>query len=219
VTSEGTEPPFLVTAELADSAIAAALAEGSRLVTLAHRDLRPAKPFEGRLFEVLAAAASGDTTSVAREATGEAPGRAAGAARRLDLPPAASGTASVRLLVPAVWLAPEQPPDAFSVADHVNLRLRGALTGRWPAGAPRAFPELNTVYEREPPFRRPPPGARVYSGLVVAGVGNVRALTHFEGRAIDQLSLPAASDCLVDAVIVAACYGLSVAAWCVPLAP
>jgi hypothetical protein len=36
----------------------------------------------------------------------------------------------VRLLVPAVWLANEQAPDVFSVADHVNLCLRGALTGR-----------------------------------------------------------------------------------------
>ena len=115
-------------------------------------------------------------------------------------------------------LARRRPaPDVFSVADHVNLRLRGALTGRWPAGAPRAFPELSAVYEREPPSRRPPPGARVYSGLTVAGVGDVRALTAFERRAIDQLSLPAASDSLVDAVIVAAYYGLSVAAWCVPL--
>jgi hypothetical protein len=50
----------------------------------------------------------------------------------------------------------------------------------------------------------------------VAGVGEARALTVFERRAIDQLSLPAGSDSLVDAVIVAAYYGLSVAAWCVP---
>ena len=52
----------------------------------------------------------------------------------------------------------------------------------------------------------------------MAGVGDVRALTTFESRAIDQLSLPAASDSLVDAVIVAAYHGLSVVAWCVPLA-
>jgi hypothetical protein len=123
----------------------------------------------------------------------------------------------LRLLVPALWLARGPAPDLFSVADHVNLGLRGALTGRWPAGAPRAFPDPSAVYEREPPPRRRSPGARVYSGLTVAGVGDARAPTVFESRAIDQLSLPAASDGLVDAVIVAAYYGLSVAAWCVPL--
>jgi len=115
-------------------------------------------------------------------------------------------------------LAADEPaPDVFSVADHVNLRLRGALTGRWPVSAPRVFPEMNAVYEREPAPRRPSLGPRVYSGLTVAGVGDARALTPFERRAIGQLSLPAASDCLVDAVIVAAYHGLSVAAWCVPL--
>ena len=198
---------FLVAAELAGSSPAAVFAGGSEPVRLTRPDLRPARPVEGRLFEALAAAA--------RSAAAAGPEE-----ERVPLPassPAAVSTGPVRLLVPAVWLADGPAPDVFGVADHVNLRLRGALTGRWPAGAPRVFPDLSTVYEREPPPRRPSPGARVYSGLTVAGVGDVRALTAFEIRAINQLSLPAASDSLVDAVIVAAYYGLSVAAWCVPL--
>jgi hypothetical protein len=84
---------FLAAAELAGSPVATALAAGSEPVTLTRAELRPSRPFVGRLFEVLAG------TAVTR----------------------------VRLLVPAVWLAGEPAPDAFSVADHVNLRLRGAL--------------------------------------------------------------------------------------------
>lgn len=183
---------LLVARELAGSSFAVALAGDSEVLVMTARDLQPRRPFEGRLFEVLAAAALAGPRSHA---------------------------APIGLLVPAVWLAGEPAPDLFGVADHVNLRLRGALTGRWPAGAPRSFPDLSNVYEREPAFGRPPSGARVYSGLTVAGVGDARALTPFERRAVDRLSLQAASDRLVDAVIVAAYHGLSVAAWCVSSAP
>jgi hypothetical protein len=177
---------LLVAAELVRTSTAASLTTGCERITLSGPELRPSRPFAGRLFDVLAAAAA--------------------AGRR------------VGLLVPAVWLSGEPVPDLFSVADHVNLRLHGALTGRWPGAAPRSFPDLTNVYRRETPPRRLQPGARIYSGLTVAGVGDARVLTPFERRAIDQLSLPAASDGLVDAAIVAAHYGLSVAAWCVPVA-
>jgi hypothetical protein len=174
---------FIVAADLADSPLAAALANGDEPAVLDATDLRPERPLQGRLFEAISGASG-----------------------------------SVRLLVAAVWFGEAPAPDLFSVADHVNLRLRGALTGRWPAGTPRAFPDLSAVYEREPAFRRPPSGARVYSGLTVAGVGDARSLTPFERRTVDRLSLQAASDSLVDAVILAAYRGSSVAAWCVPLA-
>ncbi len=196
---------FMVAAQLADAPAAAALAAGYDPVTLTQQDLRPARPLAGRLFEILAAAAGRAASGEPSETT------------EFHESSSAVSAAPVRLLVSAVWLADRPVPYAFSVADHVNLCLRGALTGRWPAGAPRSFPELGAVYEREPPPRRLPPGARVYSGLTVAGVGDAQALTGFERRAIDQLSLPAASDSLVDAVIVAAYHGLSVIAWCVPL--
>lgn len=182
---------LLVARELAGSPFAAALAGDSQPVVLTSRELRPGRPLEGRLFEVLAAAA---------------------------LPGSRVHAAPVGLLVPAVWLGADPRPDLLGVTDHVNLRLRGALTGRWPAGAPRSFPDLSHVYEREPALGRPPSGARVYSGLTVAGVGDVRALTPFERRAVDRLFLKAASDRLVDAVILAAYHGLSVAAWCAPRA-
>jgi hypothetical protein len=203
-------PVFLVASELAGSPLAAALCAGHHLARLNTDELRPARPFRGRLFALLAEAAGGAPPLERPQA------RAAGG---LPGSPGGAPPPTVGLLVPARWLGEPPVPDLLSVADHVNLRLRGALTGRWPAGAPRSFPDLSRVYERPPAVGRAPSGARVYSGLTVAGVADVGLLTPFERRAIDRLSLTAASDRLVDAVIVAAHYGLRVAAWCVPLAP
>jgi hypothetical protein len=59
-------------------------------------------------------------------------------------------------------------------------------------------------------------GRRVYSVVAVAGVASVTNVTPFERRAVVAAGCPAVSDCLVDAAIVAAFYGLTVAACGVP---
>ena len=101
------------------------------------------------------------------------------------------------------------------MADHVNLELRGPLTGRWPAGVPRDFPQVAGIYQ--PALVRASGGPRVYSsGVVVAGVADSRRLTAFEARAVAELGVTAVSDVLVPAAIVAAYYGLTLAACGVP---
>ncbi len=105
----------------------------------------------------------------------------------------------------------------MSVCDHVNLELRGPLTGRWPAGVPRAFPQVAGIYQ--PALVRASGEPRVYSsGVVVAGVADARRLTPFEARAVADLGVIAVSDVLVPAAIVAAYYGLTLAACGVPQA-
>lgn len=112
------------------------------------------------------------------------------------------------LVVPAVWRGDEA---LIAVRDHVNLALRGPLTGRWPAGVPRRFPCMTGIYQ--PGLARAAAGAPVYSGdAVVAGVADAGRLTPFERRAIDESGAAAWSDCLAPAVIAAAFYGLKVAA-------
>ena len=97
------------------------------------------------------------------------------------------------------------------MADHVGLEVRGPLTGRWPAGVPRDFPSMTGIYQ--PAVVRSRHGARVYSaGVVAAGVADVRRLTRFEARAVREGGCPIVSDSLVPAAIVAAYYGVRLAA-------
>ena len=161
---------------------------------LTRQDLRPAAPFEGRLFTLL----------------GEQP----------------TGSC-VGLVVPGVWrgdaaagfAAPVRLPKGtlLAVADHVNLELRGPLSGRWPAAVPRAFPALTGIYQ--PAVVRARGGARVYSsGVVVAGVADAGRLTPFEAGALREAGVFVVSDSLVPTAIVAAYYGLTLAACGVPRA-
>ncbi|MBE3034036.1 MAG: hypothetical protein IMZ74_12680 [Actinobacteria bacterium] len=161
---------------------------------LTRQDLRPAAPFEGRLFTIL----------------GEQP-----------------AGSCVGLVVPVVWrgdvaagcAAPVRLPTGtlLAVADHVNLELRGPLSGRWPAAVPRAFPALTGIYQ--PAVVRARGGARVYScGVVVAGVADAGRLTPFEAGALREAGVFVVSDSLVPSAIVAAYYGLTLAACGVPRA-
>jgi len=161
---------------------------------LTRQDLRPAAPFEGRLFTLL----------------GEQP-----------------AGSCVGLVVPGVWrgdaaagfAAPVRLPKGtlLAVADHVNLELRGPLSGRWPAAVPRAFPALTGIYQ--PAVVRARGGARVYSsGVVVAGVADAGRLTPFEAGALREAGVFVVSDSLVPSAIVAAYYGLTLAACGVPRA-
>jgi hypothetical protein len=162
---------------------------------LTRQDLRPVAPFEGRLFAILAARPAGSC---------------------------------VGLVAPVVWCgdaafggsaAPVRPaPGAlFAIADHVNLELRGPLSGRWPTVLPRSFPPLTGIYQ--PADVRARGGARVYSsGVVVAGVADVGRLTPFEAGALSETGVFVVSDSLVPSAIVAAYYGLTLAACGVPRA-
>jgi hypothetical protein len=63
-------------------------------------------------------------------------------------------------------------------------------------------------------------GPRVYSsGVVAAGVADARSLTRFEARTVREGGFAIVSDLLVPAAIVAAYYGLRLAACGVPPAP
>jgi hypothetical protein len=108
--------------------------------------------------------------------------------------------------------------DLVAVADHVGLEARGPLTGPWPDGVPRDFPSVTGIYQ--PALVRPPVGARVYSsGVVAAGVADARRLTRFEARAVREGGWPIVSDSLVPVAIVAAYYGVKLAACGVVQAP
>jgi hypothetical protein len=165
---------------------------GVPVEALTREDLRPPAPFEGRLFELLAA-------------------RQRGSVLGLVVPVmVAAGSGAV----PAPPFAPPDAPapgDLAPVGDHVDLEARGPLTGPWPAGAPRDFPSMTGIYQ--PSLVRPLGGARVYSsGVVAAGVADVLRLTRFEARAVREGGWPIVSDSLVPVAIVAAYYGLRLAA-------
>ena len=167
----------------------AALWPGVPLESLARMDLRPRAPFEGPLFDLLAERGRGET---------------------------------VGLVVPAVWVGKggerAAPGDLVPIADHVGLEGRGPLTGRWPAGAPREFPSMTDIYQ--PSDVRSCDGARVYSsGVAAAGVADARRLTRFETRAVREGGWPIVSDSLVPVAIVAAYYGLRLAACALVQAP
>jgi len=162
---------------------------------LTRQDLRPAAPFEGRLFTILSEQPAGSR---------------------------------VGLVVPVVWrgdsapggfAAPDPPGQGtlLATSDHVNLELRSPLSGRWPAGVPRSFPPLTGIYQ--PADVRARGGARVYSsGVVVAGVADAGRLTPFEAGALREAGVFVVSDSLVPSAIVAAYYGLTLAACGVPRA-
>jgi hypothetical protein len=159
-------------------------------LALARQDLRPAAPFEGRLFAILAGLPAGSRVGLVVPVV----------VRR----GAAGGSPSA----PA-------PGAILAVADHVNLELRGPLTGRWPAGVPRTFPPLTGIYQ--PADVRARGGPRVYSsGVVVAGVADAGRLTAFEAGALREAGIFVVSDGLVPCAIVAAYYGLTLAACGVP---
>jgi hypothetical protein len=163
-----------------------ALFPGAVRLSLTREDLRPRVPFHGALFDGLASLARGSCVGLVVPLR-ESPADPAGRRDRRLLP----------------------------VADHVNLELRGPLTGRWPAGVPRDFPQLAGIYQ--PALVRASGGPRVYStGVVVAGVADARRLTPFEAQAVAELGVIAVSDVLVPAAIVAAYYGLTLAACGVP---
>lgn len=167
----------------------AALFPGARLLELTRERLRPPAPFEGPLFALLAE-------------------RPRGAVVGLVVPVLAMGDAGKGL----------SPGELVPVADHVGLEGRGPLTGRWPAGVPRDFPSMTGIYQ--PADVRPRPGARVYScGVVAAGVADVRRLSRFEARAVREGGWPIVSDTLVPVAVVAACYGVKLAACGVVQAP
>ena len=160
----------------------AALFPGARLLELTREQLRPPAPFEGPLVALLAE-------------------RPRGAVVGLVVPVRAAGEAG----------AGPAPGELVPIADHVGLEGRGPLTGRWPAGEPRDFPSVTGIYQ--PSLVRPPEGARVYSsGVVAAGVAAARRLTRFEVRAVREGGWPIVSDSLVPVAIVAAYYGMRLAA-------
>lgn len=120
----------------------------------------------------------------------------------------------VGLAVPVVWLSDDPAPEVVLVSDHVNLRLRGPLTGRRPVSGPPAFPSMSGIYQ--PALLRPRVGDRVYFEVVVAGVADAQRLTPFERREARRAGCSAACDCLVDTAIVAAHHGLKLAACGLP---
>ncbi|MGE5228466.1 MAG: hypothetical protein ACM3MJ_01965 [Deltaproteobacteria bacterium] len=166
-----------------------ALFPGARQLELAREQLHPPAPFEGPLFALFAELPRGAVVGLV------VPVRAAGEARTAPAP---------GKLVP--------------VTDHVGLEGRGPLTGRWPAGVPRDFPSMTGIYQ--PASVRPRHGPRVYSsGVVAAGVADVRRLTRFEARAVREGGWPIVSDTLVPVAVVAAYYGVKLAACGVVQAP
>ena len=160
---------------------------------LTRAELRPPAPFAGSLFATLGAQPAGACVGLVvpvllPDAATDGPGSAGAAAR----------------------LGTRDEPLLLAVADHVNLALRGPLTGPWPAEVPRTFPPLADIYQ--PGVVRAFGGARVYSSGVVAGVSDVERLTPFEDVTAREEGLTAISDSLVPPAIVAAYYGLTLAA-------
>lgn len=118
---------------------------------------------------------------------------------------------AVGLVVPVMWRPNGPPPALLAVCDHVNMALASPLSGRWPEGIPRTFPALTGIYQ--PLVVRAHGGAQIYSaGVVVAGVGDALRLTPFESGAVHEGGYNAVSDTLVPAAIIAAYYGLTLAA-------
>jgi hypothetical protein len=172
----------LTAADAASRAAGAVLFGGAPLESLTRAELRPSAPFEGPLFALLRARERGEVLG---------------------------------LVVPALWTgdAGERPVagDLVAVTDHVALDGPGPLTGRWPPGVPRDFPSMTGIYQ--PAGVRSRRGARVYSsGIVAAGVADVRRLTRFEARAVREGGCDIVSDSLVPVAVVAAYYGLRLAA-------
>ena len=189
----------LTAGDAASRRAGALLFPGVQIESLGRHDLRPSVPFEGPLFELLAAQPPGACVGLVVPVAWVGPAGAGGSSPRAQGPVPAAG-------------------DILVVADHVGLEWRGPLTGRWPAGVPRDFPSMTGIYQ--PRLVRPREGARVYSvGVVAAGVADARRLTRFEARAAREGGCAIVSDRLVPAAIVAAHYGLRLAACGVLQAP
>jgi hypothetical protein len=170
----------------------ARLFPGMPLEDLARERLRPPAPFDGRLFELLSAQPRGCTVA-------------------LVIPVLAAWRPAVTRPAPVGRTASLTAGDCVPIGDHVSLEARGPLIGRWPAGVSRDFPSMTGIYQ--PAGVRPRDGARVYSsGVVVAGVADARRLTRFEARAVREGGWPIVSDSLVPVAVVAAYYGLKLAA-------
>ena len=97
-----------------------------------------------------------------------------------------------------------------AVTDHVNVSLGSPLAGRWPNGMPRSFPAMAGIYQ--PHVVRLRGGAQVYSAGVVAGVADAGRLTPFESAVVRSRRYGYVSDMLVPIAVVAAYYGLMLAA-------
>jgi hypothetical protein len=168
---------------------------------LSRSELCPRTPFAGPLFDVLGALPAGSSVGLVVPVL------------VLDVATGAVSSAGAH-----AGPGTRDPSVLLAVADHVNLVLRGPLTGRWPAAVPRTFPALTHIYQ--PAVVRAFGGARVYSsGVVVAGVTDAGRLSPFEARAVRDGGFFAVSDTLVPAAIVAAYFGLRLAACGVPWAP
>ena len=180
----------LTAAEPVARGVARALFPTAEHRLLTRQDLRPAAPFDGPLFAILGAQPAGSVVGL---------------------------VVPVMLRAGAGGSFATAAGSLVAVADHVNLELRGPLTGRWPAGVPRTFPSLTGIYQ--PVLVRARGGARVYSsGVVVAGVADAGRLTPFEAGALRETGVCVVSDSLVPSAIVAAYYGLTLAACGVPRA-
>lgn len=186
----------LAAGDEASRRVAGELFPEAGLLAFGPADARPPAPLGGRLFEALGRLTRGDCVGLVAPVLWCGP--AGGAGPAAPLPPA---------------------PDAlFALGDHVNLELRGPLTGRWPAGVPRDFPSMTGIYQ--PAVVRARGGARVYSsGVVAAGVADARRLTGFEARAVREGGFCIVSDLLVPVAIVAAYHGLKLAACGIPRGP
>jgi hypothetical protein len=168
---------------------------------LAPAELAPARPFAGALFALLAELSAGACLGLV----------VPGVDRESALAPDGGGPAESGGNASPARRHEAERARLLAVSDHVNLALRGPLTGRWPAGLSRTFPAMTGVYQ--PSLVRSAGGARVYSDdVVAAGVGDVRRLTSFEHDALRHGPWPAVADLLVPPVIVAAYYQLKVAA-------
>jgi hypothetical protein len=155
-------------------------------VFVTDEELRSATPFDGRVAELL---------NVVVGAAGGSP-------------------RSIGLVVPVVWVRPGPRPALATIGDHVNLGLRGPLTGCWPAGLPRSFPSLTGVYQ--PAQIRTGDDPHVYSEALVAGVTDVLRLTSFEKQAVRDTGCDAIADRLIAPVITAAYHAVTVAACGIP---
>jgi hypothetical protein len=216
------------------AAVAVAVFPEARLVALAREELRPARPFEGRLFVTLAGLPAGTcvglvvplrpvaAASPSPGLPGVAPATTAGAGECRP-PDAAERHAFDAGECRPPDAAERHAPDAaerrasgeslsalLAVEDHVNLELRGPLTGPWPAGVPRSFPSMTGRYQ--PSVVRSAAGPRVYSGGVVAGVGDLARLTPFERAALRCAGCLAAADLIVPPAVAAAYHGHTLAA-------
>lgn len=216
---------LIVAAALAGSSLPAELFPTVAPVVVPRETLRVATPWRGALFDLFegfaaaARAAPPAIASVAPPAVSVAPPAASVALPATASAPTSPPAGAVALLVPVRWVAETPAPELVLVADHVNTRLRGPLTGRRPtsgphAGGPQPFPSLTGLYQ--PETIRRAVGRRVYSVVAVAGVSTAAELTPFERRAVGASGCAAVCDCLVDVAVIAALYGFKLAACGVP---